>query len=97
MNYYVNLSNGTYSDRQEYYWVGDNEVTDEELKKIAMEIGDDIIAKEEEPKNSEWWRRAKEWDERMEGWLRDRGYTPLPYNIPEINVSYGDIPNSKDN
>ena len=37
---------------------------------------------------------AEKWFEQMKVWVKERGFEPLPEQIPEINVAYSDIPNS---
>ena len=38
---------------------------------------------------------AEKWHNQMTEWLHSKGYTELPTHIPEINVSYSEIPNSQ--
>lgn len=38
---------------------------------------------------------AEKWIERMEKWLEEKGFRKLPEGIPEINVSYSEIPSTK--
>lgn len=44
MKYYLILSSGCYSDYDLTYYVGEKEVTQEELDKKAVEIGDKCLA-----------------------------------------------------
>jgi len=38
---------------------------------------------------------AEKWFKEMEKWILSQGFERLPEEIPEINVGYSDIPNSK--
>ena len=35
-----------------------------------------------------------EWETRMKEWLTSLGFQPLPDEIPEINIEYGDVPHN---
>ncbi len=40
---------------------------------------------------------ASIWNDKMATWIKEQGFVELPENIPEINVSYSEIPTSRDN
>jgi hypothetical protein len=38
---------------------------------------------------------SRKWKNKMIEWLSSQGYQEIPDNIPEINIYYSEIPNSK--
>jgi len=123
MNYII-LSEGAYSDYSPTYYVGERLITQEEMDKKSIEIGDKLYAefdalptrKHEPCFNGEHFSYCKPMEKyypdtgeraysgdlapkffkQMAEWLKEQGYLEISEPTAEINISYSEIPTSKD-
>jgi len=55
----------------------------------------ETVEKYDPKTNKRMWQPGfSEWQPLMENWLKEKGYKKLPTSLPEINVSYSDIPHN---
>lgn len=111
MKYFVILSSGAYSDYKATWYMGDKKITQEEIDKKGVELGDAIVEWYEllPEKENERGRKCKYdgdmdiwpykleyiWRSRMEEWLKNQGYQEIQSSA-EVNIDY-DLPTNRDN